>query len=425
MFHIDPTLMRSILTSFVTAALCSLSLTAAAQSGRQAIIANGGVFTAGNIATVASYDLNNGAYRVFDSVGARSVQDVLISGNAAYVAADSMILRYDIDTYTREAAVVAPGVRKLALWGNRLVATMGFGANFDYVRTYDATTLNQLSAISGLSGECEGISIWGDTAIVAVPIGFGAASGKIAVIDLAANVLRTEIDLDSNGRGIKELYPANGKVWALSPISYLNPYSYLTEFDPTSLAYTQHRVDMEAMGSVGVHAGVYYVRRNAGVYSFDLTNASVLDSLLFPAHGYAGGVVNTQTGEFLLTETDYFSFGKAYRYAAAGSLLDSLAVGISPEALAIDYRLPLGVSAPAAQPLGLWPNPATDAVSFQLDKPLRNAQLRVVDALGREVLVRDYAQVQAARLPVEALPAGLYHVVLRSSSQQYVGRFLK
>lgn len=418
--------MRSIFYTLLTAALCGLSLTATAQSGRQAIIANGYVFTPGNIATVASYDLNTGAYQVFDSIPARFVQDVLIQGNSAYVAADSMIVRYNIDSYTEEASVVAPGVRKLAYWDGKIVATMGFGANFDFVRIFDGSSLAQLSAISGLSGECEGISIWGDTAIVAVPIGFGAPNAKIAVVDLSVNALRTEVDLDSNGRGIERLYAANGKVWAFSPIGYFNPYCYLTEFDPTSLAFTQHRVDYAGFGSVGVYNGAYYVRRSTGLFSFDLTNTVVLDSLAFSAHGYAGGVVNTQNGDFLLTESDYFSYGNAYRYGQSGALLDSLAVGVSPEALAIDYRLPLGSSeAVVAQQLGLWPSPASDIVEFRLATPLRNAQLTIVDALGRTVLTRAYTQVQGASLPVEALPAGLYHVVLRNADQQLVGRFQK
>jgi hypothetical protein len=426
MFNFNQKLMRSIFTFMLTAAFSGIATLATAQAGRQAIIANGNLFTAGNYATIASFQFNNQAYQVFDSVGARSVQDVLIEGNVAYVAADSTILRYDIDTYTRQASVVAPGVRKLAYWDGKLVATMGFGAANNYVRVFDGTTLNPLFAIAGLSGECEGISIWGDTAVVAVPIGFGASNGKVAVIDLGAQTLRTEVDLDSNGRGIERLYNANGKVWGLSTIAFANSYCVLTEFDPTSLAFTSHRVDYPGSGSVGIHSNRYFVRRGPGLFSFDLSSTMVVDTLLFPNHSYAAGVINPLNGDYLLTETDYFSFGNFYQYGGSGSLLHTLPVGISPEALAVDTRQPLGASEPGmSQQLGLWPNPATDMVSFRLTQPLRQAHLRVVDALGRDVLTRTYNQVLSASLPVADLPAGLYHVVLRSGDQQLVGRFLK
>ena len=426
MFHNDSKLMRSIFTPLLAAVLCGLFLTASAQAGRQVIIANGNLFAAGNYATVAAYNLNSRAYQVFDSIPARSVQDVLIQGNVAYVAADSLIVRYNIDTYTETASVVARGVRKLAFWDNKLVATMGFGANADFVRVYDGNTLNPIYGIAGLSGECEGIAIWGDTAIVAVPVGFGSPNGKIALIDLAAQTLRTEVDLDTNGRSIERLYVQNGKIWALSTIAYLNPFSVLTEFDPTSLAHTSHRVDYPALGSVGVFGGLYFVRRATGLFTFNVTSATVQDTLLFDANGYAAGVINLQTSDIFLTITDYFSFGNLHHYNYnAGSIQDTLVVGISPEALAIDYRAPVGIAEPAAQQLGLWPNPATDFVEFRVDAPLRNARLHIVDALGRTVRTRAYTQVQGARLPVDDLPAGLYLVVLRSGDQQFVGRFLK
>lgn len=426
MFHIYSKLMRSIFTPLFAAVLCGFFLTANAQAGRQVIIANGNLFAAGNHATVAAYNLSSRAYQVFDSIPARSVQDVLIQDNVAYVAADSLIVRYNIDTYTATASVVAHGVRKLAFWDNKLVATLGYGASADFVRVYDGTTLNPLFAIPGLSGECEGISIWGDTAVVAVPVGFGSPNGKIALIDLAAQTLRTEVDLDTNGRSIERLYVQNGKIWALSTIAYLNPFCVLTEFDPTSLAHTSHRVDYPAFGSVGVFGGLYFVRRATGLFTFDVTSTTVQDTLLFDAHGYAAGVINLQNADLFLTTTDYFSYGNLYQYNhTIGSLLDTMAVGISPEALAIDYRAPLGIAEPAAQQLGLWPNPATDAVEFRLDAPLRNARLHIVDALGRTVHTRAYTHVQGARLPLDDLPAGLYLVVLRSGDQQFVGRFLK
>lgn len=421
------------------AALCAGTQFAQAQAPRQAIIANGNVFTPGNEATIGAYDLINNTYTQFDAIGARSVQDVIIDGASAYVAADSTIIHYNIDTYQRVATTNLPGVRKLALWNGNLIATVGYGGSGDYVRAFDATTLLPEFSITGISGDCEGLAIIGDSAYVAVNGGFLSTVGKMAVIDLATTTLRTEVNYDTLGKAIDRVYAVNGKIWSVSPIGFMNPYSVFTEFDPTSLNFTHHRVELITSSTIGIHNGLIYARRENGVFSFSLTSVQVVDSLLFPGT-WAAGVIDTQRDEFLLTETDYFTYGTLSRFAAAGTLIDTAHTDASPEALALDYRLPASTQDQLQTlHLNLWPNPATDAVSFRLDQPIRNASLRLIDGTGRVLSQTTYTtlltetvpspsgegQGGAYHLDISELPSGIYYVSIVGNGKQQLGKFVK
>jgi hypothetical protein len=70
----------------------------------------------------------------------------------------------------------------------------------------------------------------------------------------------------------------------------------------------------------------------------------------------------------------------------------------------------------------VFPNPATEALQVQITAPevLDDAQLRLFNSLGAEVLRMSLGQVQSqtVTLPVAALPAGAYRLQLASGKAQ-------
>lgn len=171
-----------------------------AQTPRQIIIANGGNFSdTTDVATVAAWNLATNNYFTFDTIPVSSVQDVLVDGQYAYVAADGMVMKYDIDSYTRLYTASVPGVRSLALAPNQsaIVAACGFPVNSDYVRILNQSDLSEIAAVQNISGQCEGVVVVNDTAYVTVPGGFGSLTGKVALVNLSNSGVIAEIDLDS------------------------------------------------------------------------------------------------------------------------------------------------------------------------------------------------------------------------------------
>ncbi|MEY3443947.1 MAG: hypothetical protein RLZZ519_2228, partial [Bacteroidota bacterium] len=195
-----------------------------AQVHPQVIVANGGVFGPSNMVKIGSWDLLTRQYMVFDSFPASSVQDVTVYERFAYVCADSILACYNLDTYQRIAMVTVPGVRQTRVDRNWLLVTKGYGAVGDNFEVRDMGDLSLSFSIPGISGECEGVVSAQDTAYIAVPQGFGAATGKIAVVSLTSQQLIREIDLDTNGRVITDLFIYGGKVYSISQIDYFSPY---------------------------------------------------------------------------------------------------------------------------------------------------------------------------------------------------------
>ena len=81
--------------------------------------------------------------------------------------------------------------------------------------------------------------------------------------------------------------------------------------------------------------------------------------------------------------------------------------------------------------LTLFPNPASDNISFELNftKP-ENVQVSVKDITGREILRKDFGKIQAGNttpftLDVSKLRAGMYIIEMNGEERKAVGRFTK
>ncbi|GAB4414488.1 MAG: hypothetical protein OHK0039_22300 [Bacteroidia bacterium] len=82
---------------------------------------------------------------------------------------------------------------------------------------------------------------------------------------------------------------------------------------------------------------------------------------------------------------------------------------------------------PAARPdLRLYPNPAGDQLTVELPAVYRPAQLRVIDATGRQVRrVQTVALGEAVSVPLASLPAGHYFLQVEIDGRHWGYRFVK
>lgn len=326
-----------------------------AQDGlNQVIIVNGGQFGNPNErSNVASYDPVSGAYRVFDTIPVNSVQDIVVEGDIAWVAAQDFIARYDLDTYERLALVPFPGMsaHQLEVAGDKLFATNYFGQDSSNLYIFNKSTMELTGSVNEIRHPGGTMAVLGDElylsqnmkgSIDACPP-FGCLNdtlGYLSVVDVATGQWVRDIPLDNNGNEA-------GRIFALG-----NALVTLNETSNTSTAWSA--VSEESI-TQDVSPGIATIRyRTEGTVIADrifslfdggigLLNDSldmaeiVIDTL---ATAFAYDLVNDR---FFVTATNFFSYNLGYAFSSTGEHLFDFPVGYAPEAVAVHYnRQPVG-----------------------------------------------------------------------------------
>jgi hypothetical protein len=383
-----------------------------AQTPTQVIIANGGIFGAGNKVRMAAWNLSTGNYAVFDSFPATSVHSITIHGRDAYVCADSILARYNLDTYQREAMAIVKGVRRVAVWEDKVLVTKGFGATTDHFDVRYAENLVYCFSLPAITGNCEGVVVVGDTGYVGNPVSFAQPTGNMAVVDLSSRTLDRIMSMDTMGKFVDILYPwMTDKVVSVNMIKFNNPqWGFISIYDIPSATYTHHRVDMQVSKGAGIDNGILYANFGGNIGGFDLTTGLLADSNVVPGQ-WAAMTLDSVNNRIFVTETDYQTYGWLYGFDYNGNPTDTLEVGISPEAIAVDYNVTVG-NQPVTPPgplLSVHPQPFEDALHIDLRKlPAPATGLIIHDLTGRVLLERPATGNGILDLEVPGLEPGVY-----------------
>jgi Secretion system C-terminal sorting domain len=421
--------MKAFLKISVLSIAISLSVSwVQAQGHPKVIIANGGVFGPANTATVADWDLVTGQYSVFDSIPASSVQHVSIVGRRAYVCADSFVVSYNLDTRQRVATALVPGARQSAATANgSILIAKGYGAVGDYVEERDINDLSFIRSFSGIGGECEGIVVHNDTAYVAVPLGFLASTGKIAVLSLADHTLHHEIDLDSNGRIIKNMYLQGETLYTVNQVTYGSSYGIISSYDIGSGNLQHHRVDLGTSQGAGIFQDKLYASFGGGVGAWSLGSSSLVDTNIVPGY-WAATAMDTIAQRIYVTESDFATYGRIFAYDMTGQVVDSTDIGISAEAIAIDYNTVTAATPAANRPAALHSYPQPFGSELHIDvRELQaaDAKLTVMDIAGHVVHRQDIMGKAVVDLETTAFASGMYLVQVSAKGKVWTQKVAK
>ena len=233
----------------------------------QILFVNGGVYGSTNT-SIMSYSPTTKESSVLDkNVGnATSVQDMIIDGGYAYVAADNYITRYDIGNkvatdsiYTQDTdSAKADGLgtagnglnNKMATYQNLLLVTRQNsndppqdGYN---VRVYNKGDLSLVTKIP-VSDQASDIVVKDDKAYVIINGGYSGTKSSMAIINLNTLTLEKEVDLAKEGLGVTQLVVVNNKI-----IGARNSDYYFT-YDASVFVYdiTSETCFNKATGSMG------------------------------------------------------------------------------------------------------------------------------------------------------------------------------
>lgn len=427
--------MKKIYLSVATGFL-AMAVNAQQPQLNQVIILNEGPF--GGPVTIGSYDPVSKNYSVFDTIAARFASDVLIENGIIYVAADTLLIKYDADTKQQLDMQTVPGIRELATWNNQLLATRG-----DYVfvptyfQVYDKNTLDLIYEIDTISGDAAEVKVVGDTAYVAVN-DFGSM-GKLAVIDLNNQVLDREIDLGPDGLNPENVeIGKNGKIYTVNSLDWSD--ISVTKYDVNSSTFQSIKLGASSgcgasalshMGQIYFQQGDNFngtteiLERNLGVYDAQ-TSLGFWDTLMVNKQIYGMGI-DSVNGRIYLSATDFFSFGKIFLFDFYGNATDSFDVGITPGSIAMDVRTAVGENefsgnAPA---FSVYPNPNNGKFNVWTEAEVSVDDKLIVRNLLGQIIYQAGFSGKSVSIDLEKESPGVYSVEMKTANGSVTKKLIK
>ncbi|MEN9994220.1 MAG: hypothetical protein RL762_877 [Bacteroidota bacterium] len=398
---------------FLIAALTSASLYAQ-QYVHQVLIANEGFFdfqtnAIVEPATIGSYNPQTQTYTVIDTLdGQRFSSDLVIDGDFYFVAADTKIYKYNLNTHQAVGSINLPGVRNLAIAGDKLIATRGeYLQTFDsYLQIFDKNTLQLIAALDTNNGPkwaTQNIVVINDIAYIAVNNAYewGNEKGLIGQLDLNTLQYGSEIDLGTEGKNPdnmflfnNELYTVNNKDWSGASVSKV------------SLNGT---VNTQSFANAVTGCGTSALRDDKLVYQISMENTlndySLLNmALVGPVAGISNNFYDLAqepiSGHLYASATDFFSTGSVSIFDNANNLVNQFAAGVSPGTIVFDVRASVGLTERNTT-IGVYPNPSNGI--FQIAGLTAGDTYQITNATGQVIF-----EGQTNTIDLRHFDAGVY-----------------
>lgn len=298
--------------------------------------------------TIGSYDPFTSIYTVVDTIeGARFASDMLIDGDYFYVAADTQLLKYDLNTYELLASQSVTGVRNILIVNDNLFVSRGeYGVSFDsYFQIYsksDLTFISELDTTEGPKWTTQNMVHTDNKLYVAINNGFewGNEKSLIGVLDLSTLSYLEEIDLGSDATNPDNMmitddyiFTVNNKNWSGASFSKVD----LSTHSSTTIN----------VSDVSTGCGTSCLRGDK--INFQISMDSVLlewDPATLLSSGNPLGINQNfyelaydEVNNYLYaSETDYSTYGKVHIYDADNNLVSEFDCGVSPGTIVFDVR---------------------------------------------------------------------------------------
>jgi hypothetical protein len=372
--------------------------------------------------TIGSYNPISQQYQVVDTLeNMRFASDLVIDGNFYYVAADSKIFKMDLNTHQEITSVSCPGVRNLAIYQNKLIATRGeYLTTYDsYLHVYNTSDLQLIQAFDTVTGPkwaTQNIVIDGATAYLVVNNAYdwGNEKGIIGQLNLSNLSYGNEVDLGPDGKNpdnlIKfgsALYTVNNKDWTGTSIS---------KFEMSTNASTTVNI-ANAIAGCGTSALrddklTYQISMETSLNNFDINGMNNIGPVNGINMNFYELAQEPLSGQLYASSTDFFSSGTVYIYDATNTEIDQFAAGVSPGTIVFDIRSSAGMTE-ATTNFSVSPNPTNDMISIQGKSA--NELVSLIDLNGTIVL----SSIDST-LNISQLPAGIYFVNINGTSKKVI-----
>jgi hypothetical protein len=390
-------------------------------------VANGGNFSDDNInVKIGNFDPGQSQYSNFSNVTARSVQDAIIDSNKLYVAADSLLIKYNADDQTELARTTIPGIRQIASYGDKIIATRRYGVTSDHIQIHNTNDLSKDTAFTSSDG-CEGVVVIEDSAFISLP---GAST--LAKVNLV-NYQYTEFAPISAYEGVESLYSkGDSSIVSISTLPSESDSTHINEFYLNTYQIGIISLQIDASDGVQLLGDSIFIRTD--------TDSDFKDELVWGVSIDQGAIVNFSfhtdsvsgdlgaaefdplNNEWYLTTTDFQSFGKTHIMSRQFDVKDSFDVEVSPEALALYYTGGTDVAdrPTSNQQLNIYPNPVEQQFVIELQNFDQAVQtVRVYDITGQQKVEQPIKNYRSRiSVNVDNLSPGMFLVEVEAENGQ-------
>lgn len=383
--------------------------------------------------TVQTYNPVSHQSNIFDVIHTQSAQDVVVSGDFAYVAASDSIIMYNINNHQRVAAKVDSGISKLFIYNNRLVISKQWPIKRFFVEVLDASNLSLIARVQNISGDCSGITADGDTVYVAVPGGFGSTVGKIAVISTSPWSCVREINLGEQAVGIRNLYNYNGHIFSVNrTVDGVTPLGSISRYTLYTYTFINKMFDVILGDGVGLYNGLLYLNMNNGIGTLDLASMNIQDTAVVPDPGFAKRIFITSAGieyvngDIYMNIGNRISYGLCVQYTYSGDSTTSYTTGINSDALAFDYRSPVSIENGIRKVnMTIYPNPVQEYLWINISEDITVNGVKIFDPMGQAIPVKKSSEYNGCKIQCADLHPGIYFLTVQTSQGSVTQKFIK
>jgi hypothetical protein len=404
----------------------------------QIIVVNGGKFESSppytDYVTVQKIDPVTHAVTIFDKIYTQSAQDVIIDGHFAYVAAQDSIIKYDIDTYLRVAAIADSGLAKLYKYGNKVLVSKQYPIKRFFLEVLD-DNLSLLARVDGISGECAGITAGEDTVYVAVNGGYAGTEGKLAHVKPSNWTLMYETNFGTYAVGIFNLFNYADNIFSVNRTPTGSPsLGSITAYSIFQGTFSNNIIDVLVGDGIGIKDNLLYLKMNEGLGSFDLDTKHIADTTIIPDPGTANRRYIISAAIDYINDLFYINLGNRSSYGVgeiaslAGDSITSYVTGINADAIAIDYRTPVGINPGEIVKdfVNIYPNPVTDFLTLNLNTGETIKLIKITDLTGRVVHEKLLdGNEKTLKFSCENLHSGVYLISFLTDQGMKTRKFIK
>lgn len=298
--------------------------------------------------TLGSYNPTTQVYEVVDTiVGARFASDMVIDGDNIFIVADTLLLKYDLNSFQILSTQTVIGGRNIAIVDDKVFVTRGeYGIDLSsYLQVFsksDLEFISELDTVSGPKWTTQNMVVHDGKLYVAINNGFnfGQEKSLIGVVDISTMSYLEEIDLGPDGTNPDNMvlngdyiYTVNNKNWSGASFS---------KVDLTTM--TSNTINIS---DVSTGCGTSCLRGDR--INFQLSMDSVLyewNPVTFDDSGVDLGVTESFyelahddiNNHLYASTTDYITFGKIGIYDTNNSLVSEFDCGVSPGTIVFDVR---------------------------------------------------------------------------------------
>lgn len=415
-------------------------LTAQTPYVKQVITGNSGKFEFAppyqDYVTLQSYEPVSGQSTLFHTIFTQSVQDILIHERVAYVAAQDSIVKIDLTTLQRVAAIADSGVSKLLLVDDKLVVSKQFPVSVYFAEVLNAGDLSPVTSVSGIAGDCGYMVAVDDSVYIAVNGGWMGTEGKIAVVDGSSWNLVRHINLGAQAVGIMNLYRYGNSLISINKSPFATPNTgSISAYNLTTHAFANSILNKNVSLGAGVAGNLLYFGYNYGIGSFNLNTMQIEDSVIVADPGslffryITSATIDTLNERLYVNTGDYVTEGTCLVTNLTGDSLTSYPTGISTDAVAVDYRVSGTSMAELNEPISLQvsPNPATDFTVVTARSGAGVPSFCISDLSGRVVYryVDSGVAQRSVRIDAGSLTRGMYILTFDHTGERGALRFIR